>query len=116
LRQDLQSARSRHVLEGTSDDLVRILTKLTTDLERFDSMVLSQRKMLEHLAGDLGDFDNDQINRQSERISLEAAEMVASARQALEQLSRMAEPTKSLTLHAPHRSRPRGLPKDRLAD
>lgn len=98
-------------LEGAGDDLVRILTKLTDDVERFDSMVMGQRKMLEHLAGHLDDLDNDQFNRQAERISAEAAEMVVCARQALDQLSRLADPAEPRALQTAHRGRPRGLPK-----
>ena len=92
-------------LEGAGTDLVRILTKLTDDVERFDSMVLSQRKVLDH-----PDVDNDQFNRQAERISAEAAQVVACARQAIDELSRLAEPR---ILQAAHRGRPSGLPRHR---
>ncbi len=115
LGQDLQLARGWHVLEDADDDLVRILMKLTSDVERFDSMVMLQRKMLEQRAAHIGAFDDDQLNRQSERISLEAAEMVTCARQALKQLRRLAEPTKPLPLHTFSRDRARGLAKDRHA-
>jgi phage shock protein A len=79
--------------EGPTGDLVRILAKLTDEVERFDSVVLNHRKMIEHLAGHLGDLDTDQFNRQAERVSVEAALMVASARQALDHLNRIAEPS-----------------------
>src|SRR6266851_2273078 len=60
------------------DDLVRILMKLTSDVERFDSMVVHQRKMARH---------SEQLSLQAaERLNLEAAEMVACARDALAQL------------------------------
>jgi hypothetical protein len=84
--QDVQLAPGRRALENSGDDLVRIVTKLTSDVERFDSMVVLQREMLEQRADQVG---ADELNRQSERISLEAAEMVTSARQALEQLRRL---------------------------
>jgi hypothetical protein len=94
------------------DDLVRILTKLTRDVERFDSAVLRQRRLLEHLAGHVSDLDTSQLHLHSERISLEAAEMVACARQALEQLSVLAEPTPSLRLSEAVRVQPRRVPKN----
>ena len=98
--------------DQTGDDLVRILTKLTRDVERFDSVVMRQRRLLEHLAGHVSDLDTSQLHLHSERISREAAEMVACARHALEQLSALAEPTPSLRLSVAPRGRPRRLPKD----
>jgi hypothetical protein len=75
----------RRELVDASDDLVRILTKLTSDLERFDALLLLHRKMLEHqAAGEAG--GSDMLTRQSERLGQEAAEMMASVRQTLEQL------------------------------
>jgi hypothetical protein len=103
---------SRRRPDQAGDDLVRILTKLTRDVERFDSVVLRQRRMLEHL----GDLDTDQLHLHSERISLEAAEMVACARQALERLNRLAEPTTSVRLHDSHRALPLNLSTDRRPD
>jgi hypothetical protein len=97
--------------EGAGGDLVRILAKLTDEVERFDSMVLSQRRMLEHL-----DLDNDQFDRQAERIRVEAAQLVTCARQAIDQLSRLAEPVQARELQTAHRSRPRGLPRLRRSD
>jgi hypothetical protein len=96
-------------LEGTGGDLVRILTKLTDDVERFDSMVLNHRKVLEHL----DELDNDQFNRQAERIKAEAAQVVACARQALDELSRLAEPAEPAVLQTAYRGRPRGLARHR---
>jgi hypothetical protein len=97
--------------EGTGGDLVRILTNLTDEVERFDSMVLSQRRMLEQL-----DLDSDQFDRQAERIRVEAAQMVACARQAIDQLSRLAKPMQARELQTAHRGRPRGLPRLRRSD
>jgi len=100
-------------IEG-GDDLVRILTRLTDDVERFDSMVVSQRKMIELLAAHVDDLDNVQFNRQADRIRAEAAQVVACARQALDELSRIAAPPEPHALQMAHRGRPRGLPKHRL--
>jgi phage shock protein A len=97
-------------IDGLSSDLIRILAKLTDEVERFDSTVVSHRKMLEHLAGHLSDLDNDQFTRQAERLTVEAAEMVACAHQALEQLHRLAEPSQPFALRAAQRSRSRGVP------
>jgi hypothetical protein len=102
--------------ENAADDLVRILSKLTIDVERFDSVVLRQRKMIEHLAGHLGDLDHDLLRRHSERFRLEAAEMVACARQALEELNRLAEVTSFPVLPPSHRGRPGRVPTGRRAD
>ena len=99
-------------LQGAGSDLVRILTRLTDDVQRFDSIVLGQREMLEHLAGHLDDLDSAQFNRQAELISADAAEVVACARQALEELSRLGEPVEPRALQTAHRgARVRGLPK-----
>ncbi len=103
-------------VEGAGADLVRIVTRLTDEVQRFDSMVLRQRKLLEHLAGHLNDLDDDQLNRQAERISVEAAQVVACARQALDELSRIAEPGEPRALQSAHGGRPRGLSKHRRSD
>jgi hypothetical protein len=74
------------------DEAVRILTELTGDFERFDAMIDLQRSMLEGRAARLrrsGDID-----RETERFKLEAAEMAMRTRRALEQLSHLAEPSK----------------------
>src|SRR6266568_100359 len=71
-------------------DLVRIVTKLTRDLERFDALLLRHRKMLEHpTAG-----GSDTLTRQSERLSQEAANMVTSGQEALKQLRELSQATK----------------------
>jgi hypothetical protein len=93
---------------ATGNDFVRILTVLADEVERFDAMVLSQRRMLERL-----DLPNDQFDRQAQRISVEAAQVVACARQAIDQLGRLAEPVGSIPLQPGHRNRPRGLPRQR---
>ena len=106
----------RHRQDQARDDLVRIVTKLTRDVEHFDSIVVRQRRLLEHLAGPGIDLDTSQLQLDSERISLEAAALVACARQALERLSLLAEP--GATLPPPDRSRVRlrRLPKDERLD
>lgn len=84
-------ARSARTAGHPGEDLVGILMKLTSDVERFDSMVVLQRKMLEERAAHSDALDDDGLARQSERLQLEAAEIVADARQALDQLRRLSE-------------------------
>ena len=88
----LQVARDWRLHQDVGDDLARILANLTRDVERFDSMVVLQRKLLEQLECDPGLLDHAQLDREAETMRLEAAEMASRARQALEQLSRLAEP------------------------
>jgi hypothetical protein len=71
---------------GNGNDLVWILTVLADEVERFDAMVLSQRRMLERL-----ELPDDQLDRQAQRISVEAVQVMACARQTIDQLSRLAE-------------------------
>ena len=77
-------------LNDAGDNLVRILMKLTSDVERFDSMVVLQRKMLQERSAQ-ADIDDERLSRQSERLRLEAAEIVADAHQALDQLRRLSQ-------------------------
>jgi hypothetical protein len=81
--QQLQMRRVPEADEST--DLVRILTELTQAAEGFDSMVGIYRKALEQQARPIDDW--------SEQITLRAADMATFARQALEQLRRLGEPT-----------------------
>jgi hypothetical protein len=82
-----EPAESRYGLVDLGGDLVLILMKLTTDVERFDSMVAHQRELLQQ--GDA--YDNDRLDVQWERLRFEAAELVSCARQALERLERLSE-------------------------
>jgi hypothetical protein len=87
---------------ATGNDLVWILTVLADEVERFDAMVLSQRRMLERL-----ELPNDQLDRQAQRISVEAVQVMACARQTIDQLSRLAEicgPTANSPASAPRRT------------
>jgi hypothetical protein len=110
---DQLQLRTRHASQDAGSDLVRILTELTSVVERFDSMVVLQREVLERRAGTIGAGDDAELNRRLERISLEAEEMVTCARGALEQLRRLGEQTEPLTRPASHRNLGRGLARDR---
>jgi len=77
-------------LGSRSDDLVRIVAKLTSDLERFDALLIRHRKMLEHQTAG----GSEMLTRQSERLSQEAANMVASVQEALKQLRELSQATK----------------------
>jgi len=71
---------------------VRILTELTSDFERFDSMIDEQRSVLEHPA--VGLRRGQSIDREFLRFRLEAAEVATRTRKALDQLRQLAEPAK----------------------
>lgn len=73
------------------NDLVRALMKLTSDVERFDSMVVVHRKMLEQRATNTDAIHDDVLSNHSERLRVEAAEIVTDARHALEQLRRLSQ-------------------------
>jgi len=87
LGQNLEPTDSPYGLVDAGDDLVLVLMKLTTDVERFDSMVALQRDLLQHG----GAYDNDELDGQWRRLRFEAAELVGRARQALEQLQRLSD-------------------------
>jgi hypothetical protein len=77
----------RESAKDTGDELVRILMKLTSDVERFDSMVVHQRKIARR---------SEKLSLEvAERLSLEAAEMVVCAREALAQLRGVSETRES---------------------
>jgi len=78
-------------MSSAGDDFVRILMTLTSDVEWFDSLVVLQRTTLQEASASPDAVDHDRLSRHSERLSLEAAEMVAHARHALDQLRRLSE-------------------------
>ena len=94
--------------EATGNDLVWILTMLADEVERFDAIVLSQRRMLERL-----DPPNDQLDRQARRISVGAAQVVTCARQTMDQLSRLAESVGSVATQPGHSNPTQRLPRQR---
>jgi hypothetical protein len=98
--------------DQTGDELVRILTRLTADVERFDSFVAGQRRMLEQRSGNPDGCDDAELIGQSERITLEAADMLFRARYALEQLRRLGEPAR-LPVHFARHERARRLVRNR---
>jgi hypothetical protein len=108
------NVRARPVSDDARSDLVRILIKLTSEVQRFDSMVVLHREVLERRPRTIGAGDDAELNRRLQRISLEAAEMVTCARGALEQLRRLGEPTTPLARQASHRNGARGLTRDQL--
>ena len=75
----------------SADEIVRTLLQLTSDVERFDSLVVLQRKLLQDRGAKPDAVDDDQLSEHSQRLSLEAAEIVARARQALHQLRQLSE-------------------------
>lgn len=81
----LENAPTGYAYDAAGD-LVRIVSRLTKDIERFDSMVRDQRHMLQQYGSDLGTVDDRLIRRQSMRISARAAEIATRAQGALEEL------------------------------
>ncbi|HEX9097411.1 MAG TPA: hypothetical protein VF990_15080 [Candidatus Dormibacteraeota bacterium] len=100
--QDVELTQRRYGLVDAGDDLVRILMKLTVDMERFDSMVSLQRELLQRE----GAFENDQLEAQWEGLRSEALQLLASVRQALERLRRLSEMARPV-LHEPTRDQAR---------
>ncbi len=83
--------RSQQPVRGPGEDIVRILSQLTDDLERFDSIILRQRKMIDHRVHLLGAPDGDQVRQGTAAIGAEAVHIVARARQALDELRVLGE-------------------------
>jgi hypothetical protein len=72
-------------------ELVRIVSRLAQDIERFDSMIRNQRHLLQQHSADLGRPDDRLLHRQSKRISIQAAEIATRTQGALEELRSMSE-------------------------
>lgn len=86
-----EGGRSQQPERGPGEDVVRILSKLTDDLERFDLIVLRQRHMIERGVRRLGEPDGEQVRRGTEEIGAEAVHLAARARQALDELRLLGE-------------------------
>lgn len=76
---------------AAGDDLVRIVSQLERDVERFGSRVRSHRQLIEHHAIRVGPSAGDLINRDSKRVSDEAAHVAMKARRALDELHQLAQ-------------------------
>jgi hypothetical protein len=87
--QDLNRAAPPFALDTAREDLVRILSRLTQDVERFEWMVEHEWHLLQQHAAQRVAFEDDEIRNPSRRISAGAAELAASARAALEELQRL---------------------------
>jgi hypothetical protein len=70
----------------SSDGLVGILSQLTQEVERLDSMIRSQRHLLQLDGADFGPFHDRLMHRQLNSIRAGAADMATRALSALEQL------------------------------
>lgn len=90
--QDLKPTGDRN-LSDPGDALVRVLVNLTDDVERFDSMLLLQRRIIEDRARREGDAAGDEAVREAAAIGAEAAGLVGRARAALDELRRLGEET-----------------------
>jgi hypothetical protein len=74
-----------------TSDLVRIVAELTADIERFDSVISSQRQLLEKPLPDLAPGSDAQLREESDRISTSAAAILERARRALAELRSLSE-------------------------
>jgi hypothetical protein len=86
VRRDLERASNRFVIDAAGDDLVRILSQLTRQVERFDSMIRHQRGLLRQHGAHPAAFDDRIVRLKARRISAGATEIVTHARTALDQL------------------------------
>jgi hypothetical protein len=76
----------RPEFHSAGDGVVGILSELTQELERFDSVICNQRYLLQLDGADMGPFHDRLIRRQSKYIRAGAAAMVTRALGALEEL------------------------------
>jgi hypothetical protein len=67
-------------------ELVRIVSQLAREIERFDSMIRDQRHLLQQHGANLGRPDERVLRLQSKRISVQAAEIATRTQGALEEL------------------------------
>jgi hypothetical protein len=81
----------------SAGELVRIVSQLAQDIERFDSMIRDQRHLLQQHGADMGRPDDRLLRRQSRRISLHAAEIATRTQGALEELRGFSPPARSDT-------------------
>lgn len=112
--QDLKSSRDRS-LTDPGDDLVRLLVELTDDVERFDSMLQLQQRIIEGRARRKADVDDEQLGREAEAIGVEAARLAARAREALDDLRRLGEETGLPARDVVDRNRPKALARNERA-
>jgi hypothetical protein len=78
-------------------ELVRIVSRLTQDIEEFDSMIRNQRHLLQQYGANLGRPDERLLRRQTRRINVHAAEIATRAQGALEELRGFSGPVRSDT-------------------
>jgi hypothetical protein len=81
-----RSRRAAAPVHDPGDDFVLILSRLTDDIERFDSMITSQRRRLEEHLAKAATTEQQKIRRQRKRISTSAARIANRAQGALDQL------------------------------
>lgn len=81
----MEDASTGFALDATGD-LVRIVSRLTQDIERFDSMVSYHRNLIQQQGADLAGFNDKPLRRQTQLISARAAEIAIRAQSALDEL------------------------------
>jgi hypothetical protein len=71
------------------EELVLILTRLTLDVQRFQEMVAVRQRALERGGAGKRALNDDELTGQAQQLSLEARNMAASARRALQEMRRL---------------------------
>lgn len=94
-RRDLQPFQT---LPERGEEVLRILTNLTCDFERFDSIILERRSILEHSGGEPG--RDGEVDGKSSLFKQEASEMAMRTQRALEQLRQLAQPVRPRPLRS----------------
>jgi hypothetical protein len=72
-------------------DIVRIVSQLAQDIERFDSMIRDQRHLLQQHRANVGRPDDRDLRRQTRRITIQAAEIATRTQGALDELRGLSE-------------------------
>ena len=85
------AASSRAQTNLTTSDLVRIVTELTEDIARFDSIISSERRELERHSSDLAAGNEGQLRLEADTIHRSAAAILERARRALAELRTLSE-------------------------
>ena len=92
-RQQQEPPITSFALDPARNNLVFIVSQLARDIEQFESIVGNTRQLLEQNASPTDAIADNEIQYQSTRLSVGAAEVVTGARAALDELQRLARAT-----------------------
>jgi hypothetical protein len=85
------TAPARRPVPNDRAELVKVLIKLTADVERFDELIDCQRTTIEGRSAGGHESQDEELVWRLQSLGFEAREVVRSARQALEQLRRLSQ-------------------------